>query len=349
MSYPLIILGAGASFDLLSRSDYPRDDIDLDRWIPPLTNNLFNGVQFQDLLSKYQEMTELVGYIRGRIRRNHPDITFEGILTKLYQDGIKSNPDLYRSFAALLFYLSDLFGTITEKYYRPHNNYDALKHIISLNGNQAVFVNFNYDLFLEKSFGKNNSEKVYQYLEGNFPIIKVHGAYNWFWNRLVNAFGEKKKGCYEISVSGAQYIFNPGDNSQKWELIIHNTSNLQNLRAQGLDGLRAYSFHPALALPLMGKENFVCPPDHVEFLKRKLKEIDRIVIIGWKVGDPFVRNLITEELKTRRIPIAYIGSNNAKSIVDELEKEFRENMKHINNGGFSDFISSDGGENFFSD
>jgi len=347
MSYPLIILGAGASFDFLIRNDYPRDDTDLDRWIPPLTDNLFNGVQFQSLLSKYKEMNELVGYIRGKIRSNRQNVTFEGILTKLYQDGVRSNPDLYKSFAALLFYLCDLFGTVTEKYYRPHNNYDTLRHIISLNGNQAVFVNFNYDLFLERSFGKNNAERVDQYLEGNFPIVKIHGSYNWFWNRLVNAFAQGKQDCYELSIKGAQYIFNPGDNIQKWELIIYNNPNPQNIRAQRLDGLRAYSFHPALALPLIGKDNFVCPSSHVDFLRRKLKEIDRIVIIGWKMADPFMRGLLLEELKQRSIPITFVGGRNSKSLIDVLDKDIRQNLKLINSNGFSNFISSDEGEGFF--
>lgn len=52
MSYPLIILCAGAYFDFLVRTDYPNTDGDLDRWRPPLTNQLFNGLVFQELLDK---------------------------------------------------------------------------------------------------------------------------------------------------------------------------------------------------------------------------------------------------------------------------------------------------------
>lgn len=348
MTYPLIILGAGASFDFLRREDYPTTDIDLDWWIPPLTNRLFDGTKFQSIITKYGEMNEIVGYIRGKLR-NNSNITFEEVLTKLFQERIQQNPSLYKSFIALLFYISELFGTISKKYYRSHNNYDSLRLILSLNGGRAVFVNFNYDLLLEQSFSKSNVQHIDDYLSDPFPIIKIHGAYNWFWTRLVNAFEGEKKGSYEISINGAQYIFEPGEAKSQWILGIHNTSNPQNIRAQVRDPLTAYASHPALALPLFGKNNFVCPQSHIDFLKRKLKEIDRIVVIGWKLGDPFLRNLIVEELKVRSIPIALIGGKNAKIVFDTLEKEFEENIKTINAFGFSDFVSSDSGEKFLGD
>lgn len=113
--------------------------------------------------------------------------------------------------------------------------------------------------------------------------------------------------------------------------------------------MRAYVSHPALALPLFGKDNFICPQPHIDFLGKKLKEIDRIVIIGWKLSDPFIRNLILGELKIRPIPIALIGGKNTKTVFDGLEKEFKENIKTINIFGFSDFVNSDSGENFLGD
>jgi len=348
MSYPLIILGAGASHDFLKREDYPRADTGLDLWIPPMTNQLFNGVQFQTLIIKYHEMNEVVGYIRGKIRRSHPDTTFEGILTKLYQDGVKSSPELYKSFIALLFYLSELFGTITRNYYRPHNNYDSLKQIIRLNGNKAVFVNFNYDLLLERSLGKDGFESLDQYLSENFPIIKIHGAYNWFWNRFVNAFGDEKKDCYELSLNIAEALFKSDDSKQKWELVINTTKYPKNLRALKVDSLRAYSLHPAIALPLIGKNNFVCPPSHIDFLKNKLTEIDRIVIIGWKVADPFLKELLLDVLQSRTLPVAFVGGSGVDNTVKSLDQNLQKNIKLVNNKGFSDFVSSEDGENFFS-
>lgn len=191
MSYPLIILGAGASLDFLNRENYGKDG-DLDLWIPPLTNQIFDGTRFQAIIIKYPEMNEMVAYLRGRLA-NNTSTSLEELLSKMFNDHIKKDPNLHKSFIALLFYLVELFGIISVKYYRAHNNYDLLRYILNQNSGKAVFINFNYDLLLEQSFNKSNNEHIDDYLSDPFPIVKIHGAYNWFWTRLVNAFGEQKK------------------------------------------------------------------------------------------------------------------------------------------------------------
>jgi len=345
MNYPLIITGAGASYDFLVRNEYPQTDNDLDSWIPPLTNELFKR-EFQPILDKYPEMDELVGYIKSKLRNNQNQ-TFELILSKLFNEKATKNNDLFKSFMALLFYLSDLFNKISNIYYRRGNNYHALIEIIKHTSGKAVFINYNYDLLLEKSLGKTDIKHIDHYISEPFPIIKAHGAYNWYWQRLVNAWGEEKKTSYEISVNYSKPLFDTNQDRSKWGLsILKDLDNPNRLSSIKVSTLSAYSSHPAIALPIVNKNSYICPVGHINFLKNKIKEIDRILIIGWRMVDPFLINLLLDELNLRKIPIAYIGGKDLKSHINSLNKTIKESIVLINKKGFSDFLSSDEDENF---
>lgn len=347
MSYPLIILGAGASFDFLRRDENPSYDTDLDQYIPPLTNRIFDGTKFHEIIAKYPEMHRLVDYIRVKLRADHPE-TLEQILDGLYHEKVKIDKSLYISFISLLFYICDLFGTISKKYYRPNNNYGALLKMISFQGNRAVFVNFNYDLLFEQSLKNSNIESVDEYISGELPIIKIHGAFNWYWARPIDLWGEEDKSSYELSLNNSEFLINAGENIKNWKLIINKTANPQRIMARGVNPIQGYAYHPALALPIIGKNNYVCPESHIQILKSKLSEIDRVVIVGWKLGDPFLRDLIIEELKRKDIPIAFIGSRNTNDLIKSFDEKIRSNIKLVNDKGFSNFLSSNEGEDFFS-
>ena len=46
---------------------------------------------------------------------------------------------------------------------------------------QACFVNFNYDLLLEKNiFNIEKMDDIDDYINGRMKVIKIHGASNWF-------------------------------------------------------------------------------------------------------------------------------------------------------------------------
>jgi len=345
MSYPLIILGAGASFDFLQRNEYPPHAPDLDQYLPPLTNKLFDGTKFHEIIAKYPEMHKLVDYIRVKLRADNPK-TFEQILSDLYFEKVKVDKGLNVSFISLLFYISDLFGIITQKYYQANNNYGALLKMLGFYGNKAVFVNFNYDLLFERSLGLSGVKSIDELLNGDFPVIKIHGASDWYWSYEVSLWEDEKKSCYEIALNNAEFFLNPGEKKKNWKLVINKSTDPRRMLAINVNGLQGFSYLPALALPLVGKNNYICPDSHIEFLKQRIGEIDRILIIGWKIGDPFLRDLIISELKLRKIPIAYVSGSSAKDITDSLHENIKSNIQLINNKGFSNFLSIDEGEEF---
>ncbi|MBU4017487.1 hypothetical protein KKF69_08510, partial [Patescibacteria group bacterium] len=307
-----------------------------------------DGTKFHEILARYQEMNQLVAYIRVKLRGENLK-TFETILTDLYLEKVKLDKGLYVSFMALLYYISELFGTITEKYYRPHNNYGALLKMLSFSGNKAVFVNFNYDLLLEKSLGKSEITTVDELISGELPVIKIHGGYNWYWRRIVNAWGDEKKNSYQLSLNFAEGLFQSNQDKSKWELVLPKSKTPWRMPAYGRDFMSAYSYHPSLALPITGKNNYVCPEQHILYLKQLLGSIDRIIIIGWKLGDPFLKDLIVEELNKRNVSIAFVGHSKAQNIVNELDEKLKTNIKLIDDKGFSNFLSSDEGERFIYD
>lgn len=344
MGYPLIILGAGASFDFLDLEGFSGKEQDnLGAWRPPLTNQLFDGTRFQDFLEKYPEMNEMASYIMARIRKQNEGISFENILSKLFSEDIKNNPELHKSFMALLFYLSDLLGNVSRNYYRPVNNLHILMHVIKQSGGKAVFVNYNYDLLLEKVLNKSDVAKVNELITGDFPVIKVHGGYNWYVKRLVSIFSDKT--CYELSLMAADKIFEKTENV-KYELEIQNNHNPKDIKPKMTQQEEGYTYHPALALPVLNKANYVCLDAHIELLKEELKKIDRVIIIGWKAADQFVLNLLLEEMNKRAIPLAYIGGKDAIDTVKGLNKTFLNSAKLIAGHGFSQFASSSSVEDF---
>ncbi|MEK7171049.1 MAG: hypothetical protein AAB774_01960 [Patescibacteria group bacterium] len=342
MTYPLIITGAGASYDCVPPGDYPVNDYDLRDWKPPLTKYLFDGTRFQNLIDKYPEMTDMVSHIRSRLRAG--SLTFEEVLTTQHKDGVKNDPDLKKSFVALLFYLSDLFGSVSRNYYRPNNNYSDLFHQIKQNGGRAIFVNFNYDLLLERVLGKTNVDNPDDYISGNIPIIKIHGACNWYWARGINLLEDKPS--YDLLMSVPETIIGT-PNMEEWKLVIKNDKeNPKSIYAKQFAPLRGYSFHPALALPIQEKNNFVCPQSHIDLLNLQIPKIDRILIIGWKVKDQFLLNLLLEELSKRNIPIAFVGGEDSKNTLEQLNAKITSNIRVIADKGFTNYMGSDEAEEF---
>jgi hypothetical protein len=49
---------------------------------------------------------------------------------------------------------------------------------------------------------------------------------------------------------------------------------------------------PALAMPMLDKTSFECPPGHLEALKQALPAVQHVLIIGWRAAEPHVLDLL---------------------------------------------------------
>lgn len=340
MSYPLIILGAGASFDSQPNTDF-HDSGTLDDWHPPLTDNLFDTKRFYEILKKYEpQVSNLATYVINKLKGRK--LSFEDILADLRSNKTSVNPDIIQQLVALRFYLADLFVAVSKNYYRTVNNYQTLIQIINGAGRKACIVTFNYDLLLEQAFFTKPPTDVSEYINHDIKIIKLHGACNWYFRRRIN--GWEPKTSYEFALLGAGYILEGSD--AKYPIVIKNIESSKNLASEnGGDPMTKFTYLPALALPLHSK-NYVCPEEHVDVLKSAVDGIDRVIIIGWKAGDTFLTQLLIDRLKDKKIPMAIVCGKKSKEILLDNLGVLVENIKLINQDGFSSFLNNGECENF---
>lgn len=344
MGFPLIILGAGAAYDCIDKSQYIEHtykDNDLDKFQPPLANQIFDTTRFYNLIEQYKEIGELVSYINNKISSSN--ISFEECLTDIKNNKAKTNPDRLKEIVTLRFYLSDLFSTISDKYYKIVNNYNDLIGQIKDSGGDSLFINFNYDLILEKTMGFDFNN-IDNYITGHMPIIKIHGACNWYYRRLVNGF--ETRSAFDFSILASQWLIENEASLKTNEIIIINENNSKNIQSDEYDPIKKVTYLPALAVPLNDKYNYVCPQNHIKYLEDTIKFVDRIIIIGWKAGDQFLVDFLNEKFKDKNIPIAIIGGQRVKEEVLTNIKNLGNNIKIIDNLGFSHFMKSQKCEEF---
>lgn len=196
-------------------------------------------------------------------------------------------------------------------------------------------VSFNYDTLFEQSVGWQENENIdlNHYIRGKIKLIKIHGSCDWSYISRRDA----KEDSLDMIKNSFEYL--KAYPRHKMETPYHDKFVAQ----------RTERFHefPALAIPLPGTKSFICPPLHMEILKRDLGSVDKVLIIGWKVGDTefveFLKSNLTQPVKT----IIVSGS-------DQGLKEVESNLSKLKNfeisarvTEFSNFIAGVESNTFF--
>jgi len=345
-AYPLIILGAGASYDSLEDHNQfsAAKQAELKNWKPPLTNDLFDRARFDHILDKYPEARYVDGEASYRIK---PDHSLEDLLTDILKNKAPSHPEWYQRLMSFRLYLQELFAEITSKYFDKRNNYYRLiSEIETHTAGRACFVNFNYDLLLERNISNiGSTTDVDEYMNGSIKVLKIHGAYNWF--RVIGR-GHKTDGDFKSGKAQLIYlaknIFQAEDGDSKIEVQLPRPT----IRNEGPDWELYEDAHggfpdevkyyiPDIALPIHKKRDFVCPKEHVERFKKHFQSIDRVIIIGWKAADEFLLSILKECLGNR--PIIVVSHNSSDEIAKRLKDEYGFRAVPIQQG-FSDFLKS---------
>ena len=344
--YPLIILGAGASYDSLENhnSFAALRRIELDDWKPPLSNDIFDRKRFDDVLNKYVDAKILDAEVNYRVNSRY---SLEDLITDILTKDAPNDPIWYKRLMSFRLYIQDLFSVITQKYFDRRNNYYRLLSEINKHAeNKACFVNFNYDLLLEKNiFDTENMVDVDEYVNGSLKVIKIHGACNWFRPSGIGYESDRDfKNGKEFLIHNAQRIF-VQENNGKIEVqfpkpFIKNVSSewklYESINRRGFDGMVNY-FIPDIALPVNKKRDFVCPETHIEILKKQLLIADRVVIIGWKAADKFLLDVLKSHIKNK--PIFVVSHKSSVEISKYLKEEYGFNVVPITQG-FSEFLKS---------
>lgn len=332
MPQPLIIVGAGASYDYFQGEE-----------MAPLTDQLVSKYN-EDLLRKYDGAARLLAEIRPKVIVHK--ISFEIALNDICQRaGTKSRRK--QQIAALQFYLQEYFDCISSGH-RPMNNYAALIEKVRDNtDNGACIISLNYDSLLEQSIQGHSCTAIGDYIKYPIKIFKPHGSHNWsyVYEPNLQEIWEPSLTSYDYSNTNPDIIpsFVAKDRAIYHQIEIKKAQKLHNVASNIL-------MFPALAIPLPGKQKFVCPVAHIDSLRNELKSCDRILIIGWRAGDPGILDLLKTELPNHNLPILIVSKtwNEAIEIGKNIEKVIPNLLFEYAGGGFSSFVGASQIDNFLS-
>lgn len=348
MAYPLIILGAGASHDFLKISRQSDQHI-LNAWRPPLINNIFDVSLFGRVIGKYEDIKPLASVVSNLTDSPTP-FDFEEYLTNIESTYPENN---YKKIMALRFYLAELFGRISYHFYRHTNNHSHLIYEIQNRGLKACIINYNYDTLFEKNIASiTSSNKIDAYIQGDFKVIKMHGAHNWRYSPHTEV---DKVDVYNLFISRAKELNIAYRNVETYPLTMPDINydstdfSLNNYREFNERESEWFYYLPALAIPIGTKGNHICPKSHIDTLIKELGSVDRILIIGWRAQDEYLLTLLKTHLRGG-VGLTIV-TRRSSSLNDFLPK-FKNipqlstlDMK-FDNRGYTEFMANRGYEEF---
>lgn len=289
----LVIFGAGASYDALP--DYPPpgrgsqhthlDDVSRFPDRLPLADQLFD-LRFADELVSLRQAAGIATYLR-----NLPDgTTFEQRLEDLAgeADGYEERA---RELIAIRYYIQMAISGADSNWKtrsRGVTNYRTLLgELMRLRRDEPIgIVTFNYDRMLEWCLADMGIgiDSLDGYITGPIRIFKVHGSVNW--GRQVIGPGLSDTGhAWRI----VEQVINAGS-----KLKLDDEFHLCGDRPiHHCEGLMAA---PALAIPLVRKQEFELPATHMAALKSHLQETHEVLIVGWKAADEAFLRFLSESL-----------------------------------------------------
>jgi len=344
----MVIFGAGASYDSAQAYRVSGPVNGGGPWRPPLAKDLFldHHHVLGDIVSKYPKLTHILPYLRepsdGR--------SVEQVLELLLEEG-KDNPESQREFASVRFYLCDLLYRVTQEWSSHTNgvtNYAPLiKDILRFNNpsEPVCLVTFNYDFLLERAlytFGFQRKEPD-EHLDSHpiLKLFKLHGSVEW--SRLVDNAPPHPPGTR----LHPQHLIEQADTLRLSDnFVLATATNPQQM----------FNFDkpifPAIAIPVQTKseEYFECPHSHLTSLAAMRPLVTKILIIGWQAREAHFLDMLRMKLP-RLNSVMVVGRNalDAQGILKHFMPEIRYMAPNIyvGQGGFTDFIITQEGYNFF--
>ncbi len=354
MAYPLIILGAGAAHDFL-RISRQNDQHILNAWKPPLTNNIFDTNLFSQIIGKYEDVKQLASAVSNLTDSTSTiPFDFEKYLTELESKYPENN---YKKIIALRFYLAELFSKISFHFYRHTNNHNHLIYEVQNRGLKACIVNYNYDTLLEKNISSiHSSDKIDSYIQGDIKVIKMHGAHNWLYTPEITI---TKTGVYDFFILGGKEMYEKYKDHEVYSNTIRsfdfnkeefNLNVYRENKENGFPGGSWLYYLPAIAIPIGTKGNHVCPKTHIDCLIEQLKQVDRILIIGWRAQDEYLLTLLKKYLQANvKLTIVSGGNSLVNDFIEKVKNLPQIEVTNITfySAGYTEFMVKKNYETFF--
>jgi hypothetical protein len=204
-------------------------------------------------------------------------------------------------------------------------------------GYPILLVTFNYDRMLEKvleQFGHTLTNIDNYVRHDRFKLFKLHGSVNW-GRRVLDQAGplrQQKETVRHLIDSAASLKF-----ANDYWILEHSDKTHDD----------KFVFFPALALPVEKKVDFECPASHVNVLRQHLKNVTRILTIGWRGSEAPFLDMLNNSL-SGPVPLMVVAGGDLESsdIGEHLESKGIASSVTPYPGGFSDFAPKRDGEKF---
>ncbi len=317
-----VILGAGASYDLLSQ---PLTNV-LTEWRPPLTSQLFAHRErtFSPILQKYPLAETLASTIVARSRRQ----SLESVLKE-----VQNETEYRQQFLEIPLYLQHLIGEVSTRYTSAPVNYNYLVNALKQHSSYLTpaFITLNYDRFLdgalEKILGRKYTNFNSYVIPYDFMLIKLHGCVRWGRQVLsVTSNGSKDL------TNTLQALEQMRDSATFGDFAI--LSDHQHRWTND-------TFHyPAMTVPIEGKYEYVYQP-HVESLKGFLSDCQNYLVIGTSGTDRDLLDLLSGSIPACKHVDIVAGPNESKGVVDRFcnaVDQFRAANVRRFDRGFSPYV-----------
>ena len=334
----LVILGAGASYDLFPSEDPNyKEIITQDDYRPPLTKHLFkNHGVYQTYLKDFPKASSIASVIRGELRGRGED-NLEEILNELNKSDNFQRIQAYRQ---IPLYLQKLFFNISNEYTEQSTNYDNLVQKIDDAGiQQTLFLTLNYDLFLEKSLNRIYGvqfNEINDFIQKKWALIKLHGSADW-WKRIRNNYDHSFTDGVEAINSIKENILDLSD-----DIYIRKNNKIR-------DNHSGIIYYPAISAPINDKKNYACDESHYNHLTQFLKTCTNIMIIGCSMTDHDLLDCLKENIQSiSRLKIVTGQKDSAIKITNRLSNGLNKpellNIDDIStyyNGNFSTALENE--------
>ncbi len=324
-----VIVGAGASYDVCPDRATVKDA----QWQPPIVATMFASGAFQQVLAGHPEAAALMSSVTTDVRGG---TTFEQSLRRYAYD---PNPYIQRQMPFVPIALHGFFLRVSHDYTWEPVNYSHLVNRTIGQGYQTAYITLNYDTLLEMSLYKiagATFDSVESYISSpDWMLVKLHGSVGWGYPWPTDEW---------IPNMAAAARSNRPPERRSEEIQVALPPDMYR------NGQRRELFYPALALPVVGKSGFVCPPLHVEALKRFLEDCHNFLFIGFSASDDDLLEFLATAVDYVDLLAVVTGKGVLKDVIDRLRDtalQFHGAPPLPNRSGFPDEYGFDTGFTHF--
>ena len=337
----LVILGAGASYDSLSRIPPPIPmtlNSDHSARLPLVDQHFCDRPKFSDTANLFPQFKHLIPILRKR----RPEYSVERQLEELSREAA-DYPPRRNELMAVRYYIQAVILACENEWKKETR--DITNHLTLLsaiqqwrykNGEEVSIVTFNYDRLIEDALagiGVPVNVETHPPLMGyitdqNYKLFKLHGSVDW---------GRYMKLSVNENLPQSDAV---RQNIQN-DLSLYVSDDFVKLPSSNIpighvDGRPVV---PAIAIPVENKSAFECPPNHVAALTGALSTVDKLLIIGWRASETAFLDLLKKQLRQKsQIKIVCGNCDAGDATKNNLEKAGIHGTFDLFDGGFTAFI-----------